>query len=723
MRISRLRLVNFRRFEDEDLHFSPGLNLVRGPNESGKSTIVRALIAAMFEKPGASNARSRLDARWGATRQPWIEMDFTDEDGEYRLFKDFGEKRVALEQPGDAKPLASAKAVDARIAELIGFRDPGQYLRTACVTHDQMESLGQDGSSAKKLASMLREIVVGSRESGLLEKAVRNLGAEVEELKRGSDRPTNNPGTIRRLQDEREMYIARQKDLAGGATDFAEQRERLAVVEAEVVEKSAELADLASVIEKNRRLAEVERLYDEARTKFEAADRIQAAAVDLEAIDAEIKKAFPDFEGLDESDAAELHKAIEVRESLKSLADELAVVPQTNEEEQERPRRPVRQPQPRGRGVLSIAAGFILLVLGVVLGATVHPALFSIVAPGALLLALGSYYLAQARPVEAEPHVETGESSEMDERLSRAGAEVSKLDQREREFLESVGCKDASEFFERFEEYRDLLDKRREAATALKALLGRKTPDQIESQRRDAAIAVSACDEKLGELAGYKLSPQELEAAERKHKLLASEVSELETERDGLSFHLVKTASDPEEAIKISEILSWLWEAEQSARRRLRVYSLARDAMVMASEEMLSSAVPVLAESVALTFSRLTDGRYDTVEVREGDLAISVYSQEKEETIPADEVLSTLSKGTASQLYLSARLELVDLLSGGRKPPLIFDDSFSYFDKDRLELLWKLLEEVSEHQQVLVLTCTDRYDELARGVNVVELSR
>ena len=198
----------------------------------------------------------------------------------------------------------------------------------------------------------------------------------------------------------------------------------------------------------------------------------------------------------------------------------------------------------------------------------------------------------------------------------------------------------------------------------------------------------------------------------------------LRKERDNLTFHLLKTADDPEDATRIEEELTWLWEAEQAARRRLRVYTIARDATVRTAESLLSSAVPVLSESVGHTFAALTDGHYDRVQVREGDLGLSVYSPERGGMVPAEELLSSLSKGTASQLYLAARLELVGMLSGGRKPPLIFDDSFSYFDDNRLELLWNVLLEVARDQQVIVLTCTDRYDGLtASGVNVIDLDR
>ena len=244
MRLKRLHAEHFRRFADVDIEFAPGLNLIRGPNESGKSTIVRALLAAMFEKAGASTAKGRAHRRWGSSREPFVMLEFTDDDGEYRLVKDFGEGKVYLEQPGDAKRLGSARAVDSKIADALGFRDPSLYLRTACVTHDQMVSLGEDGG-AKKLAAMLREIVVGSNESAVMERAVKELSAEVDELKRGLERPTNNPGTIKRLQEEREVYMTRQKDLTLSSSDFDEQETRLAEVQRAIEQKSARVADLS----------------------------------------------------------------------------------------------------------------------------------------------------------------------------------------------------------------------------------------------------------------------------------------------------------------------------------------------------------------------------------------------------------------------------------------------------------------------------------------------
>ncbi len=723
MKFERLHLVNFRRFSDRELLFAPGLNLIRGPNESGKSTIVQALMAVLFERPAASSARSRFHRRWGAEVEPRLELDFSDAGGGYHLVKDFGEKKVLLQTPDRSRALSGAKAVDARVAELLGFRDSGQYLRTACVTHDQMMSLGED-ASARKLAAMLREVVVGGRENARMEKAARAMSAELDELKRGMERPTNNPGTIRRLQDEREMYIARQKDLSVGATDLLEQNERLDEVERLIEEKSPRAADLQALVEKNRRLADAERRYDEARSRFDLADRTQEAARRLEETDRSIAADFEGFPELPPGAASELRRAIEVRRSLKSLQDEIREEAdrETDESAAGPPARQVRR-GPKGAAAALLFAGVALVVLGIVLGAAVSPAFAAATVPGLICAGIGSWLLAARRGEAGSPEEPSGEPEvkPLEEPLARAAAQVERIDEREREFLRSVGCETSEEFFEKHEEFSKMKSARAEEAAALEALLAGRGAEEVEADRRKAAVAVAACDDELAELAAFRLSPGELEAAVREHRTLLAELDELETERDGLVFHLAKTASDPEDALKIEEVVSWLWEAEKTARRRLRVVALAGDAMREASEEMLASSVPVLAGGVGRTFSRLTGGRYDTVEVREGDLSMSVYSPEKGEMIPAGELLSTLSKGTASQLYLSARLELVGLLSAGRRPPLIFDDSFSYFDDARLEALWAELEEVAREQQVLLFTCTDRYDRLAGGVNVIDL--
>ena len=48
MIIRRMRVRAFRGLADQDLAFTPGLNVVRGRNDAGKSTLHLAFSAALF---------------------------------------------------------------------------------------------------------------------------------------------------------------------------------------------------------------------------------------------------------------------------------------------------------------------------------------------------------------------------------------------------------------------------------------------------------------------------------------------------------------------------------------------------------------------------------------------------------------------------------------------------------------------------------------------------
>ena len=47
LEIIRMQLIGFGKFRDRTIELSPGLNLLEGPNEAGKSTI-QAFLTGMF---------------------------------------------------------------------------------------------------------------------------------------------------------------------------------------------------------------------------------------------------------------------------------------------------------------------------------------------------------------------------------------------------------------------------------------------------------------------------------------------------------------------------------------------------------------------------------------------------------------------------------------------------------------------------------------------------
>ena len=61
MRITRLALRDVRRYRELEIPLSPGLTIVHGPNEAGKTTIQRAIELALTRKVTSNGAD--LEAR------------------------------------------------------------------------------------------------------------------------------------------------------------------------------------------------------------------------------------------------------------------------------------------------------------------------------------------------------------------------------------------------------------------------------------------------------------------------------------------------------------------------------------------------------------------------------------------------------------------------------------------------------------------------------------
>ena len=74
----------------------------------------------------------------------------------------------------------------------------------------------------------------------------------------------------------------------------------------------------------------------------------------------------------------------------------------------------------------------------------------------------------------------------------------------------------------------------------------------------------------------------------------------------------------------------------------------------------------------------VTGGRYRRVRVDDKTLDIEVLAPERGDWVQ----VATLSQGTLDLVYLAARLGLVRLVTGDRRPPLVFDDPFVTLDDD-----------------------------------------
>jgi hypothetical protein len=240
MRLERLEVTGFGRLRQRRFDFGERITVVLGPNESGKSTLHRAIRAALYglEAGGPGRPRERSDwARW----LPWAPGRF----GLTLTYRLDGGRRLRVAQSFDRD------RVQAQVQELGGGDVTQQFRmgRTVCPGRFHLGVdeavfcaaawLGEEGlylsapeaapQQAGRLREALERLVDAGAEGTTAAEALKRLGDALQRV--GSERRTTSPlgvaiAQARRLEAE---IDAAQQRLAS----FAGEEERLRELEAE----------------------------------------------------------------------------------------------------------------------------------------------------------------------------------------------------------------------------------------------------------------------------------------------------------------------------------------------------------------------------------------------------------------------------------------------------------------------------------------------------------
>ncbi|MFV8570631.1 AAA family ATPase [Marinobacter sp. SBS5] len=271
MKLQSMRIEQLRQFRNPFVldNLQPGLNLIHGPNESGKSTLVRAIRAAFFERY-RSTAVDDLRPWGDSAAAPTVALEFEHQCELWRLTKSFLQRKRCDLTIGSRS--FSEDDAEEKLAELLGYQYPKRGASKAehwgipgllwveqGTGQDLEQSVEHAGDHLKSALNSLVGEVASSGGDEVIEvvRAQRNL------LLTGTGKPRGD-------------YLQLDKDRLALEQDIGELKERILKYQ-EQVDRLGKLKRDYERAEAERPWEETQRLLEETQARYQQVHQLEQA--------------------------------------------------------------------------------------------------------------------------------------------------------------------------------------------------------------------------------------------------------------------------------------------------------------------------------------------------------------------------------------------------------------------------------------------------------------
>ena len=140
---------------------------------------------------------------------------------------------------------------------------------------------------------------------------------------------------------------------------------------------------------------------------------------------------------------------------------------------------------------------------------------------------------------------------------------------------------------------------------------------------------------------------------------------------------------------------------------RARVINITKNLIEESYIEMKNNITPKFNINLSKNIEKISKGKYKNIIIND-DISVEL---ENGKYVSIDR----LSTGTIEQIYLALRLSVIDGISTERLP-ILLDETFAFYDDERLEETLKFLAQIEN--QIVIFTCTDREKKILEKLNV-----
>lgn len=695
MILRSLELKNFGRFPEAAFEFRRGLNLVIGPNESGKSTLMEAVPAVLFGLRDKERFRS-----WGRQAGSEAALVLEGSGRTVRVTRDLLSDQTTLEEKDDlyqtlyhfegkvAPQGRSSERAEylAELQRLFGLAEEDVFRASLFFGQGSLE-VGGNGLAAK-IKSLL---------SGFVEvdydKVLASLSEEYFAITR--ENPWGKDKTRDRELDEIRKRIAALEErwyaAQGSLKEMEEVRRRIAELEGSIAFDRDEYVKGERYLTWVRKQWQLEEKGEVLRKDFSRVNRQVEKVSDLEKEHQDLQKELSRTglpRSLPEDLPVILAEAEEIRNEMVGLQKETV----------ELRRRLLAHRNPPWHG--SAALTGIFLAAGIAV-AFISPGLRTAGLVGAILLSavVWGFYAWRALQERGERGRQQGQMQVLERQRDEAQARLSALDERFEKLGMSPSAVEIAKMQKNLARHREIVDRLREVEGGLGVL---DRTEALAGEKAQITRELAVIDERKERdkpLRPSNLIPlEDLPEAEEKLAALGEDIKAREKELVELSRREAALQGELADLQQLEEEGERLKEREVILSRRSEALGTAYDLLAGAVDEFRRTYLERFAAEIGHHLEMTTGEKYGEVRL---DDDFSLYLKGKGGAwFPAEH----FSRGTLDGVYFAVRLALTRHLSRGRNLPLLLDDPMVNLDRQRLSETLKSLERLSAEHQVILFT-------------------
>ena len=684
MKIENIKINAYGNLENKEINLKDKINIIHGANESGKSTLLNFIVSSFY---GISKNKDGKELSDYDKYKPWNNEEFSgrikyklNNNEEYEVFRDFKKKNPKIynekledisnqfevdkkdgnkffaEQTGIDKQMYTSTVVS--MQEEVRLDDKNQNILIQKIAN--LAGTGDDNISFKKVIAKLQEKIrdeIGTNKTTL--KPINIIEKEVEEINKKIEEIKPQQNKKYNIDNEKEEISKELEETQLEKTILLEIKEN--------IDKETELFKEKEIKQNNKK---------ENILKIE-----------------EIEKGEKTLQQNNNEISEEINNIKEKIKSCQERKEEL----NANTEDTNKKRH-------KSNNFIYIIVTVIMLAMSVIMAVMVKNYILTSIF--GILTITGTVIFVTKTSKEREKNNKKNinlnkqkeeEVRNIDEKIDRLTKEIDAKENIEKELSNKIAMiKGQTILLEKNNEQTN--SKINEISEDIKKLEEERDNQILEK------FSNKINNSKIRKLLESKNLKEDLVNIEEKINNCKIKIKGLEIEENTILPQL-------DNLVNFEERLEADKEEYKNLKRKEEVITKAIENLEEAYEEMKTTITPKFTTNLSSSIKTISNNKYNKVTIN--DENGMVVENSRGEYIEAGK----LSTGTIDQLYLSLRLSMIDELSK-ESLPIILDETFAYFDNNRLENVIKYLNDELNNHQAIIFTCSNREKDILEKLNI-----